>query len=223
MRQPSTAILGRSSSGPNRASAFAAENGCLFCQARQADPLIAGDKMAILNGPDAGSTWLVVTMPSHKGLVGTRIDRSFPSGHGRIVGYEHELYGKLPLANPANWLPPLSLADAFVVDELAVWTCGESLEAGSFVWDDSSIDECIGIIWEKRLPVEARELVAVFAAHGLPTFLHDRFALRVLDGLRLLERIRRRPAIKKKRLGSFANFDANPKEWFDRFILPGLE
>jgi len=177
----------------------------------------------VLSGHDAGITFAVEASLQQGSVVGIPLESSPESAASRHIGYRHELYGKLPLHPPANWLPPLSMRHAFIVDELAVWACGEALTTGNYVWNDTIIDECIRTVWQTRIPISVDELVAVFASHGLPTILHDRLAAKFYDGIRLLRWAVGRSAIKKNRLTSFDNLDLRPKEWFDRYILPGLE
>lgn len=222
MSKACEAILERCTVSLNRASQLATQNGCPYCSARHSNPLTIGDKVAVLNGSNAGSRFLVEASPHQGEFLGVNLDNQTTPHERTRLGLPGVLYGKLPLEDPPSWLPALSLPDAFIIDELAVWLCGHALETGNFVWHDADFDECVRVMWEKRLPVTALELVAVFAAHGLPTTLHRRFASRFTNGIRLLCRVKGRSAIQKKRLRSFDDIDAAPKTWFDKYILPGL-
>ena len=222
MKKACEAILERCAAGPNRASELGAANGCIYCSARQSDAIKDGDKIVVLNGYNAGERYFIETLPQSGMQVGGSLDRQDDSQSSRLIGVGNALYGKIPLNDPPPWAPPLSLRDTFIIDELAVWMCGDALQTGEFLWAEPDVDECIRTIWEKRIPITSAELVAVLAAHGLPTLYHERLAARYADGIRLLCWTKRRPALKNKRLTSFDNRDLNPKAWFDKYILPGL-
>lgn len=165
IRESCTGVLERVGVRRNRSSLFAADAGCIFCQARTAPSPGLGQPAAHLNGMAAGDL----------------VDLS------RMVRFgDYELIGALPLSYPAAWLPPLSIRDTFVVDECAVWFCGMALSTHEFVWRSGDFNEVIWTIWQKRVPITPEELVTYFAAHGLPSRYHRRTQERYQDGIALL-------------------------------------
>lgn len=223
MFEPCLAILERALLGKSRSSTFAAEQGCIFCQSRELDELCVGDAVVVLNGYSAGATFRVESLEHSSQLLGAQI---YPppehDEHKRYLKLPYELMGKLPLSWPPDWYLHLSLRESFCIDELATWFCNRGMATGNFVWRETDVNEVIRVVWQKRLPVTAAEVVSFFAAHGLPQNLHSAFQDRFETGMRLLCYVSGRPPIKKRRLKSFAEIERDPCQWYDRFILPGL-
>ncbi len=197
MRESCTAILERVSCRDTLAARSAAAAGCIFCKARVADRGSITGPYAVLSGYAAGDV---------------RATESHHTGAYELIGY-------LPLGWPPDWFPALSIRDAFVVDELAVWFASRGLSSPQFVWRDADFDEIIRTIWEKRIPVTTDEIVEILAAHAVPTIFHARARDRFDTGLRLLVWTKSRPPIKSRRLASFANVRVDPRMWKAKYGL----
>lgn len=180
MRDACLAILGRGNFAETKASTHGKQAGCLFCTARGSETLQTGERAAILNGHDAGTV-----------LDWTR----------RYV-CSTDLVGRLPLAPPADWLPPLPFTQAFIVDELAIWFCNRGLATVNYHWSEYDLVEIVRVLWEKRIPIESDEMIAVLQAHGLPSQWQAEAEKFLEFGRETLVAARGRPAIRKHRLSS---------------------
>jgi hypothetical protein len=136
-----------------------------LCRARENPELNVGDEVVILNGDETGSILTIELSADKSQFLGRWI---FPPADNprsrRFLNLPFELLGKSPIPWPPFWFPPLSMRETFIIDELATWFCNRGLATGNFVWNERDLDEVVRVLWEKRLPVEADEMIQFFCS-----------------------------------------------------------
>ncbi len=163
------AIIERFSPGDSLAVRRGIASDCIFCQARLNAAPPSGARIMLLNGYNAGREGIVVSEWS-AGLHHAEFDCSMEdTGHTQIINPDLNLFSLVPPVPPPVWFPPLSLRDAFVIDEITLWFLDRCrLSPGPFDWSDVGFDEVIRTCWEKRIPILPSEIASVLVAHGMP-------------------------------------------------------
>ncbi|WP_214646917.1 hypothetical protein [Sphingobium yanoikuyae] len=129
--------------------------GCPFCNARKFPSELRGKRMQ-LNGPRAGQ-------------IDGEVDDSY------LWNQDTDLIAEVSNLYAPHWLPDISIRHNFIVDEIIVWFCNNSLRGEDFYWDRKSLGTLVGIIWDKMLPVTANEISSVAIAHGMPSHFQNEF------------------------------------------------
>ena len=215
----STAILERATVRNTFSTKIGRLNGCFYCAARDHFPDEPGAVVAKLNGYDCGQRFIVCD--DQKTARPFSSERK-PTHLRRYPASDDELFGSLPLI-PRPWMPPLSLRDAFVVDELANWFINRGLSTNSFHWKGEDCVEIARSLWEKRIPIYPSDLSAVFCAHGLPSQHQQELEKLFEISTKTLLSQKPKKLIQKKRLSGFADTFLQPSEWSELYILPFIE
>lgn len=179
------------------------QSGCPFCLARRRPRPDVGTRIILLDDFRAGMTGTVsrVDVDGLRRSAFLMIEDGAAPGIETIVDTERELFAPLGASEPLpNWLPPLSLGDAAILDEVAVWFCDRCSTSGVFAWDITSFYEVIRVCWLKRLPLTPAEVSAVLSAHGLPPEINLQAQKAFAEGTGLLVYTHGRRPIKKKRV-----------------------
>lgn len=150
------AVIERGDLGSSLAATVGAAAACPFCLSRGASIPTSGAQILFLHGHRAGVLARVSECPNtvdHRGFLIEGEDS--PRDTLSRVALERDLFALLPLSPLPDWLPPLDLRDAFVIDELAVWFCNRGLSSGRFHW-------------------KCRDILVLFKGFGSGGYLYDR-------------------------------------------------
>jgi hypothetical protein len=121
-------------------------------------------------------------------------------GHLHRVLLRHDLFVLEPNADQTPWLLPLSTDDLAFVDEVVVRFCATLIQKSNWSWRDEELYVLIEMFWQRRLPVQGKEVWATCAAHGMPQRYKNHFISTFDFGIGLLVYSHGRPPIKRRRV-----------------------
>lgn len=179
------------------------KSGCPFCLARNGDLPKVGEKIRLLSDYRAGRTMKVVEAPSElplrPGEILVEVDDDEP-GFQQVVHTEWELIETLPGPPTPAWAPSISLREAEELDRIVLKCCDQSTGDSRQTSNLQPFYDLIRHVWQRRLPIEPKEIWAVLEAHGVPSNLRNRLIKLYKEGRELLVYAAGRKPIKKKRV-----------------------
>lgn len=141
-------------------------NRCPFCTARLQSGLAEGEKIVLLKGYNANRIATCIKIDKKDININTILFDDAPeSGFFRISNCDS--YIKMPLPKLPSWILPLSVDDNNVVEGASVQLIKSVVDSDG-KWRQGTSFRLAEIVWRRRLPISADEVLGVLLAHGLP-------------------------------------------------------
>lgn len=122
----------------------------------------------------------------------------------------HNLFVLESNADRPPWLPPLSTNDLALMDEVVVRFCAALFQKNKWSWRDEKLYVLIEMSWQRRLPVQGKEVWEMCAAHGIPQHHKSDFISTFDFGIGLLVYTHGRPPIKRRRVQAMSIWRYEP-------------
>lgn len=150
---------------------YGRKSGCPFCTAMENYNFVTGDRIRLLSGSRAGKQATVLDRPkifsNDPKMLLVQMDED-DSAAQQMVNLKFEIVEHAPYLPVPSWSPPLSIRKTYELHKFIIEFCEKNSPGSSKKIDLTSLYILTWRIWNKRLPLDARETWVLLETHGVP-------------------------------------------------------